>query len=135
VQDLLAGQVDISMLPPDLVIPHLRTRGMKAYAVMAMSRLGVAPEVPTVDEVGLAGLYLPYWHGLWAPKATPVAIIARLNSAVVDALADPTVRARLADIGQEIFPANQQTPEALGALQKSSMEKWWPIIKAANIKP
>jgi tripartite-type tricarboxylate transporter receptor subunit TctC len=135
VQDLLAGQVDISMLPPDLVIPYMRTGGIKAYAVMAKSRLGVAPDVPTVDEAGLAGLYLPYWHGLWAPKATPVAIIARLNSVVVDALADPTVRARLADFGQEIFPANQQTPEALGALQKSDMEKWWPIIKAANIKP
>jgi tripartite-type tricarboxylate transporter receptor subunit TctC len=135
VQDLLADQVDISMLPPDLVIPYMRTRGIKAYAVMAKSRLGVAPDVPTVDEAGLAGLYLPYWHGLWAPKATPVAIIARLNSAVVDALADPTVRARLADFGQELFPANQQTPEALRALQKSDVEKWWPIIKAANIKP
>jgi tripartite-type tricarboxylate transporter receptor subunit TctC len=82
----------------------------------------------------LPGFYFSRWHALWVPKGTPKNIVGKLNAAVVDALADPAVRARLADLGQEIFPREQQTPEALGAFQKAEIEKWWPIIKAANIK-
>ena len=87
-----------------------------------------------MDEAGLPGFYASFWHGLWVPKRTPPTVITKLNAAVVDALADPGVRACLADLGQEIFPSDQQTPEALRALQKSEIEKWWPIIKAAGIK-
>jgi tripartite-type tricarboxylate transporter receptor subunit TctC len=87
-----------------------------------------------LDEAGLPGFDISQWHGLWVPKGTPKNITAKLNSAVMDALADPTVRARLADLGQDIFPRDRQKPEALGALQKAEIEKWWPIIKAAGIK-
>jgi tripartite-type tricarboxylate transporter receptor subunit TctC len=82
----------------------------------------------------LHGYHVALWHGLWMPKGTPKSIIAKLNAAVVDALADPQARAKLADLGQEIFPRDQQTPEALGALQRAEIAKWWPIIKAGNIK-
>jgi len=101
---------------------------------MDKSRLASAPEIPTVDEAGLPGFYASVWYSLWAPKDTPKNVIAKLNAAAVDALAEGPVRQRLADIGQEIFPREQQTPRALRALQKAEIEKWWPIIKAANIK-
>ncbi|HEY6721963.1 MAG TPA: tripartite tricarboxylate transporter substrate-binding protein, partial [Burkholderiales bacterium] len=104
------------------------------YAALTKSRLALAPDIPTVDEAGLPGFYFSAWYALWAPKATPRSVINRLNSAVVEALADAKVRASLADQGMEIFPPEQQTPEALGALQKAEIEKWWPIIKAANLK-
>ena len=97
--------------------------------------MALAPNVPTTDEAGLPGFYLSYWHGLWAPKGTPKDIIEKLNAAVAAALAEPPVRQRLGDLGQEIFAREQQRPESLGALQKAEIEKWWPIIKAAGIKP
>ena len=90
--------------------------------------------MPTVDEAGLPGFYASLWLGLWLPKSTPKDVITKLNSAVTEALTDPVVRQRLADIGQSVPPREQQTPEALGAFQKAEIEKWWPIIKAANIK-
>jgi tripartite-type tricarboxylate transporter receptor subunit TctC len=93
-----------------------------------------APDIPIVDEAGVAGLHMPFWHGLWAPTNTPREIVGKLNRAAIEAVDDPAIRQRLADIGQEIFPREQQTPEALAALQKAEIEKWWPIIKAANIK-
>lgn len=95
----------------------------------------LAPTVPTTDEAGLPGFYLSYWHGLWAPKGTPRDIIEKLNAAVVATLAKPATRQRLADLGQEIFPPDQQSAESLAKLQKAEIEKWWPIIKAAGIKP
>jgi tripartite-type tricarboxylate transporter receptor subunit TctC len=115
-------------------LPHLRGGAIKAFAVAAKARMAAAPDIPTVDEAGLPGFYMSAWQALWAPKGTPMSVIGKLNAAVVDALADPSVRARLADLGQEIFPREQQTPPALSTLQKSEIEKWWPIIKAANIK-
>jgi len=93
-----------------------------------------APEIPTIDEAGVPGLYMSWWHGLWVPKGTPKRIIAKLNGAIAGALADPTVRQRLTDFGQEVPMVARQTPEALGELQKSEIEKWWPIVKAANLK-
>jgi tripartite-type tricarboxylate transporter receptor subunit TctC len=133
-QDLLAGQIDFMVDSPTTALPQVRAGSIKAYAVTAKSRLAAAPDIPTVDEAGLSGMYLSVWLGLWAPKGTPNEVIARLNSAVRGALADPATQSRLADLAQEVFPPDQQTPEALRALQKADIEKWWPIIKAAGIK-
>src|SRR5712691_3151053 len=107
---------------------------LRAYAVTGSARLTSAPDIPTVDEAGLAELHISVWGGVFAPKGTPQNVIAKLNAALVDALADPAVRQKFVDLGQEIFPREQQTPEALAALQKAEIEKWWPIIKAANVK-
>jgi len=101
---------------------------------MAKNRIAAAPDIPTVDEAGMPGLYVSGWFGFWAPARTPRDVIAKLNNAATQALADPAVRARLAAIGQDIFPSDQQTPEALGAFHRTEIEKWWPILKAANIK-
>ena len=132
--DVVAGQIDLMLDTAADVVEHVRAGRIKAYAVMANSRSAAAPGIPTVDEAGLPGLYFSQWQAVFAPKATPKEAIAKLNAAFVAALADPTVRQRLADIGQEIPPLHQQTPEALGALQQAEIEKWWPIIRAAGIK-
>jgi tripartite-type tricarboxylate transporter receptor subunit TctC len=133
-QDLLAGQIDMMIDDPTDSLPHIRGGLVKAFAVTAKTRLAAAPDIPTVDEAGLPGFYFSRWHGLWAPKGTPTDIVGKLKAAVVDALVDPAVRTRLADLAQETFPREQQTPEALGAFQKAEIDKWWPIIRAANIK-
>jgi tripartite-type tricarboxylate transporter receptor subunit TctC len=96
--------------------------------------LAAAPEVPTVDEAGLPNFYTTVWNAIWAPKGTPKNVIARINAATVDGLSDSAVRQRLADLGQQIVPREQQTPEALAAFHQAEVEKWWPIIKAGNIK-
>jgi tripartite-type tricarboxylate transporter receptor subunit TctC len=133
-QDLMAGQIDLAILDPPTSLPVVRAGLVKAYAVMAKDRLAAARDIPTVDEAGLPGFYASFWYGLWAPAHTPHDITAQLSAAVVNSLADAGVRARLADLSAEIFPRDQQTPEALRALQKAEIEKWWPIIKEAGIK-
>jgi tripartite-type tricarboxylate transporter receptor subunit TctC len=133
IQDLVAGHIDMVICDPVAALTHVRAGTIKAYGVTTNTRLLSASDIPTLDEAGLPGFDISLRHGLWLPKGTPKNITARV-AAVVDALADPTVRARLAELGQEIFPREKQTPEALGALQKAEIEKWWPIIKAANIK-
>jgi tripartite-type tricarboxylate transporter receptor subunit TctC len=133
-QDLTAGQVDMMCDMASNSLPHVRSGNIKAHAVMAKERWFAAPDVPTTDELGLPALYFSFWHGLWAPKGTPPDVVASLNAAIVAAFADPAVRERFAKMGQEIPPRERQTPEALGAYHKAEIEKWWPIIKAANIK-
>jgi tripartite-type tricarboxylate transporter receptor subunit TctC len=123
VQDLLGGQIDMAIVDPVSSLPQVRAGKIKAYAVMAKGRLEAAPEIPTVDEVGLPELHLAPWHGIWVPMGTPGNIVSRLNAAVVSALANATVRQRIADQGMEIGPREQQTPEALGAFHKAEIEK------------
>ena len=111
---------------------------MRGHAVTGPRRLPSAPDLPTVDEAGLPGLYISVWHGLWAPKGTPAETITRINSANRETLTDPgsaAFSAFSAEVEQNIAPVEQQTPEGLGHFHKSEIEKWWPIIKAANIKP
>jgi tripartite-type tricarboxylate transporter receptor subunit TctC len=133
-QDLVAGQVDLMIDQAANSLPQVRAGTIKAYAVTDKIRLPAAPDIPTVDEAGVPGLHIAIWHGLWTPKATPKDIIAKLNVAVVETLADAGVRQRLAQLGQEIPGREQQTPQALFAYHQAEIEKWWPIIKAANIK-
>jgi tripartite-type tricarboxylate transporter receptor subunit TctC len=133
-QDLMAGQIDLFCPEAGQTLSQYRAGTVKAYAVLTEKRWFAAPDVPTIDEAGVPGLHMPFWHGLWAPKGTAPDVIAKLNAAVVDALADATVRARLRELGHEIAPRDQQTPAALAAYHKAETEKWWPIIKAANIK-
>ncbi len=133
-QDLMAGQIDLVFDQASSSLPLVRGGKVKGYAVTAKARLAAAPEIPTADEAGLPGFYASIWFGLWAPKATPREVVTKLNSAVVETLADQAVRSRLADLGSELPAREQQTPQALGAFHKAEIEKWWPIIKAANIK-
>src|SRR5262249_15669051 len=133
-QDLVAGQIDLMVDNPATSVPQVRAGTIKAYATTATAPLPPAPDIPTADDAGLPGFNVSQWTALWAPKRTPKDIIAKLNEAVVKALADSKVLARLADLGQYIPPREQQTPEALRVYQKAEIEKWWPIIKAAGIK-
>jgi tripartite-type tricarboxylate transporter receptor subunit TctC len=132
-QDLVAGQTDLYFTTP-VELPLVRAGSIKAYAVTSDMRLALAPDIPTFAELGLPSLSFSNWYGLFAPKGTPRDIVAMLDAAAVDALADPAVRSRLADLGYEAFPHVRQTPEALGALQKADAEKWWPIIRENGIK-
>jgi tripartite-type tricarboxylate transporter receptor subunit TctC len=133
-QDLVAGQIDMMIDAPVVILPQLRAGTIKALALLAERRLAQAAEVPTADEAGLPGFRLSNWFGLWAPKGTAKEIIGKLNAATTNSLADRTVRQKFADLGFEIPERERLTPEALGAFQKAEIEKWWPIIKAANIK-
>jgi len=133
-QDLLAGQIDLSCPEAGQTLPQYRAGTIRAYAVLTEKRWFAAPDVPTIDEAGVPGLHFPFWHGLWAPKGTPKDVIGKLNAAAVEALADAGVRQRFNELGHEIAPREQQTPAALAAYHKAEIDKWWPIIKAANIK-
>jgi tripartite-type tricarboxylate transporter receptor subunit TctC len=134
-QDLVAGQIDLRFgAEASQTLPYLRAGTIKALAVMDRTRWPAAPDIPTIDEAGVPGLHLSYWQALWAPKATPPAILARLNGAVVDALADPALRQRLSELGQDVPAREQQTPDALAAFHKAEIARWWPIIKAAGLK-
>ena len=132
--DLIAGQIDLVFDQASSALPLVRGGKVKTYGVTALTRLGSAPEVPTLHEGGLAEFQASYWFGLWAPKGTPAGAVQRLNAAVVAALTDPAVSKRLTDLGAVMPPPEQLKPEALGALQRSEIERWWPIIRAANIK-
>jgi tripartite-type tricarboxylate transporter receptor subunit TctC len=132
--DLVAGNIDVLLDTPALSLQQHRAGNVKVFAVADSKRLASAPEIPTTDEAGLPGFYFTFWHALWAPKGTPKEIIAKLNEAAVKALDDPTIKSRLADLSNEIFPKAQLTPEALLSYHRAEIAKWWPIIKAADIK-
>jgi tripartite-type tricarboxylate transporter receptor subunit TctC len=133
-QDLVAGQIDVMFDQVWNSLAQVRAGAIHAYAVTARTRLASAPDIPTADEAGIGGLYVTVWNGFWVPKGTPPVIVAKLTVAATEALSDPVVRRRLADLGLEIPPRDRQTAQALAALQKVEAERWWPIINAANIK-
>jgi tripartite-type tricarboxylate transporter receptor subunit TctC len=133
-QDLIGGQVDFMCDFAGNSLAVARNGQIKPYAVIAKSRWFAAPDVPTFEEMGVQGLVMGFWHGLWAPKGTPADVIAKLNGAARAAFADATVKQRYIDLGQEMPTPEQQTPAALAAFHKAETDKWWPIIKAANIK-
>src|SRR5215467_1022156 len=135
--DVLSDFEAVSLLTNSPILgalSYVLNRQVKPYAVLAKSRWFAAPDIPTSQELGVPGINISFWHGLWVPKGTPKDIVVKLNAAVVAALADPTVRKRLTDIGQEIFPRDKQTADALYAFHKEQTEKWWPIIRGAGIK-
>jgi tripartite-type tricarboxylate transporter receptor subunit TctC len=132
--DLIAGQIDLIVDQTSNSIAQVRAGNIRAYAVTADKRLEQAPDVPTTDEAGLPGFHMTLWSGLWVPKDTPKDIVAKLNASAVDALNDPAVRGQLENLGLQMPPADQLSPEALGSWQKAEIAKWWPMIKAANVK-
>jgi tripartite-type tricarboxylate transporter receptor subunit TctC len=135
--DLIAGQIDLMIEPSSNFLSQLRAGSIKAFAVTAKARLAAAPDIPTTDEAGLPAFHASLWYGLWVSKGTkgtPQDVIPTLNAAVTEVLADQAVRARFADLALEIPARERQTPQALAALQRAEIDKWWPIIKAANIK-
>jgi tripartite-type tricarboxylate transporter receptor subunit TctC len=132
--DLIAGQIDLVFDQVQSSLPYIRAGRIKAFAVTAAERVPALPDVPTVDEAGLPGLHISLWYGLWVPAGTPPEIIAKLNAAVMDAQADPATRARLGELQLQIPPPDQQTPQALHALQEAEIKKWWPIVRAAGLK-
>jgi tripartite-type tricarboxylate transporter receptor subunit TctC len=133
-QDLLAGHIDFEIEPVSNFLEQVRAGNLRAYAIAGTARLSAAPDIPTVDEAGLPGFHRSAWVGLWIPKGVPADVITKLSVAVQTVMADPNLRARIAAQGQESFPRDQQSPDGLLAFQKAEIERWWPIIKAANIK-
>jgi tripartite-type tricarboxylate transporter receptor subunit TctC len=133
-QDLIGEHIDFMFDLTSNSLPQIRAGTIKAYGVTEKERLVSAPDIPTISEAGLPDFYVSVWFALWAPAGTPSAIIDKLNAAAVDAMADPKVQARFHDLGQDVPPRNEQSPQALAAFQKAEIEKWWPLIKAAKIK-
>jgi len=131
---LLSEQIDVLLNTPAVSIPQVKAGAIKVYAVTADKRIATAPDVPTTAEAGLPGYTFSFWHALWAPKGTPPDVVAKLNGALRQALADQGVRQKLVDLAQEIFPPEEQTPEALGKFQQAEIDKWWPIIREVGIK-
>src|SRR5262249_45436549 len=134
VGDLVAGQIDLAIGTLTTHLPQLRAGSEKAYVVAGETRSALAPDIPTLAEMGLPALTYTNWYGLFAPRGTPNDIVGKLNAAAVEALADPAARSRLAELGYEAFPRERQTPETLAALQKADAKKWWPIIKELGLK-
>jgi len=135
IQDILGGQVDVMCGEASGMLPHVRAKTVTAFAVLKGTRWFAAPDVPTTAEMGLPSLELAFWHGLWLPANTPPSVVARLAVAVREALADPVVRQRIKDRGQELPALEQQSPEGLAVYHKASAERWWPVIKAAKLRP
>jgi tripartite-type tricarboxylate transporter receptor subunit TctC len=131
--DLISGTVDLLVVQGAVALPQIRAGKIKALANLSAQRSASMADIPTSDETGVPGLYMSGWFGFWAPKGTPKEIIARLNAATVEALADPAIQKRFSDLGLDVAPREQQTPEGLAALQKAEIAKWWPIIKEAGI--
>ncbi|HZC57630.1 MAG TPA: tripartite tricarboxylate transporter substrate-binding protein [Xanthobacteraceae bacterium] len=134
IQDLVGGQIDLACLEATSTLPNVKAGTMKAFAVLSEQRWPMSPDTPTMIESGVPGLSISFWHGLWTTKGTPADVVARLDAAVQATLADPAIRQRLETLGQVIFPSDQQNPAALAAYHKAEIDKWWPIIKAADIK-
>jgi len=134
IQDMAAGRLDLMFDQAANALSLVKSGTVKAYAVMSKERWSALPDVPSIDESGTPGLYVAYWHGMWAPKGTPKDIVAKLSAAVMHALAEPSVKERLAAVGHEVMPPDQQSPAALAAYHKAEIAKWWPIIKASGLK-
>ena len=132
--DLVSGQVDLLVVQGAVALPQVRGGTIKAIANLSPQRSASMPDIPTSDETGVPGLYMSGWFGFWAPKGTPKDIVARLNGAMREVLADPSTKAKFAELGLDVASREQQTPEGLAAFQKAEIEKWWPIIKASGIK-
>jgi tripartite-type tricarboxylate transporter receptor subunit TctC len=132
-QAIVSGQIDVLLNTPAVSMEQLKAKQVKVFAVTAKRRLPTAPDIPTTDEAGLPGFYFTFWHALWVPKGTPKAIVAKLKGALRAALADPDLKAKLTALAQDIFPPEEQTPEALAKFQRAEIAKWWPVIKAAGI--
>ena len=135
IQDLMGGHIDVMFDQASNSLPNVRAGAIKAYAVTKKTRLASAPDIPTVDEAGLPGFYVSVWHGLWAPKNTPPEAVSKLNTAVVQALSEPSLRKHFAELGLDVPESDALSPVSLTELQKREIAKWWPIIRAANAKP
>jgi tripartite-type tricarboxylate transporter receptor subunit TctC len=131
--DLVSGTVDLLVVQGAVALPQIRAGKIKALANLSATRSASMPDIPTSDESGVAGLYMSGWFGFWTPKGTPKDVIAKLNAATVEALADPAIQKRFSELGLDVAPRTQQTPEGLAAFQKAEIDKWWPIIKSAGI--
>jgi tripartite-type tricarboxylate transporter receptor subunit TctC len=135
IPDLVAGNIDFAILDPITTLPQIRAGRIKAFAMLSGRRTAMAPDIPTVDEGGAPGVHMEPWQAIWAPKGTPKDVIARLNAAVVSALSDEAIRKKFAEQSYDLTPRERLTPEYLAQFHKGQIEQWWPVIRAAGIKP